>query len=108
MPQLSWPKKPYGLPQVVLPISRTSTSTPRKPLTIAPLAEQVLPLTSTATRDRFSVGRASLLVQLKVVGFGTQARFSNKVVEPSLLRLLLNCVLSNAVEASAGRLVPPA
>ena len=41
MPQLSLAVKPYGLPQVVPPTRMTSTPTPRRPLTMASLAEQV-------------------------------------------------------------------
>ena len=50
MPQLLAPKKPYGLPQVALPITRTSTPMPRRLLMMASLAEQVLALVSTNTR----------------------------------------------------------
>ena len=62
---------------------------------MASLAEQVLPLTSTYTRDRFSVGSGSLRVH-----WNSRVRHAGQVsrsrsVEFSLERLLLNTVLSN-------------
>src|SRR5687767_3975484 len=99
MPQLLAPNEPYGLPQVVLPMIRTSTSMPRRPLMMASLAEQVSALVSTNTRFRFSVGSAASVLQTKVAGSGTQARLKNGVASLRADCLSLNSEASKVLFA---------
>src|SRR5688572_16178478 len=99
MPQLLAPNEPYGLPQVELPMMRTSTSMPRRPLMMASLAEQVSALVSTKTRLRLSVGSAASVLHTNVAGSGTQARSKNGVDSLRADCLSLNADPSNVLLA---------